>query len=134
MYEDIEKNPLPFIQNIFRFIGIDDAFVPQNLLEKHNVTGTNRLRIRSINNTIYRIRKNLLKNNWATLISFLKFIRADRLARVILNLNRRDAASTLTKPTKSLFNKETTLWIHNYYKEDRKNLEQFLQRELIEWR
>jgi hypothetical protein len=58
----------------------------------------------------------------------------EELLEVLLVFLRERADLNLTKPTKSLFNKETTLWIHNYYKEDRKNLEQFLQRELIEWR
>jgi hypothetical protein len=113
MYEDIEKDPLLFIQNIFRFIGIDSTFIPKNLLEKHNVTGTNRLRVPFINKTIYRLRKNLLKNT--LFVKILKFLRINKLARIILNLNRRDAASSLKKSTVPIFDPVIREWIRNYY-------------------
>jgi hypothetical protein len=36
-YEDIEKDPLIFIQSIYRFLGVDDTFVPTMLDRKVNI-------------------------------------------------------------------------------------------------
>ncbi len=38
IYEDIQKNPLKFIQKIYHFLGVDDTFVPPSLNRKVNPT------------------------------------------------------------------------------------------------
>lgn len=40
IYEDIAKNPQEFIQNLFRFLKVDDTFIPASLTKKINVSRT----------------------------------------------------------------------------------------------
>lgn len=38
LYEDLEANPVGVLQDIFRFLGVDDTFVPDTTL-RHNISG-----------------------------------------------------------------------------------------------
>ena len=40
VYEDIATNPQAFIQNLFRFLTVDDTFMPDSLTKKINVSRT----------------------------------------------------------------------------------------------
>lgn len=42
IYEDLDKNPLKFIQSIYRFIGVSDTFVPPSLEKQINIARTPR--------------------------------------------------------------------------------------------
>ncbi len=46
LYDDIERNPLEFMSSIYRFLGVDDAFVPPMLHERVNVARACRVRLR----------------------------------------------------------------------------------------
>jgi hypothetical protein len=37
LYDDLERDPLAFMSSIYRFLGVDDAFVPRMLHERVNV-------------------------------------------------------------------------------------------------
>lgn len=43
LYDDYQKNPIGLVQDIFRFLGVDDSFVPDMSL-RHNVAGIPRIR------------------------------------------------------------------------------------------
>ena len=42
VYEDSQKNPKKFIQNIYRFLEVDDSFLPPSLYQKINVSSKKR--------------------------------------------------------------------------------------------
>ncbi|RKY52088.1 MAG: sulfotransferase, partial [Candidatus Neomarinimicrobiota bacterium] len=39
LYDDLRKDPIKLVQDIFGFLGVDDNFVPANIGEKYNVSG-----------------------------------------------------------------------------------------------
>lgn len=65
LYDDLQQNPIQLIQDIFRFIGVDDSFVP-DMSVRHNPAGWPRLQsvpllMRKAENIILRIIKHLPK-------------------------------------------------------------------------
>jgi len=40
IYEDIERDPLAFVQEVYRFLGVDDSFVPSMLTTRINTART----------------------------------------------------------------------------------------------
>lgn len=122
IYEDINKNPLAFIQKIYKFIEVDPNFIPRQSLRKK----INESRIvKSV-----RVEKILYKT--ASLISRTGLhklwwkIKNSWVMDFILQQNK--------KSTNIKINEKTREFLKKYYKNDIKELEKIINRKLTEWR
>jgi hypothetical protein len=115
LYEDYLADNVVFIQDIFRFLNVDDTFVP-DMSVRHNVSKIPRSRALQVFLTEPRLTKNLLKP--------LVPVRWSR--RIGDQLRRRN----LTKPPLSPKIRRQLIEV---YREDIIKLQDMLQRDLSHW-
>ncbi|MEN8215313.1 MAG: sulfotransferase [Pseudomonadota bacterium] len=114
LYEDLHKNPLGLISDIYHFIGVDNTFVP-DISIRENVSGIPRNRmIHSLLHSKNPIR-NILGNSYRKLpLSFRNSIRRSNLSKPVLPIEIRNE-------------------LIDIYREDILKLQVLIQRELSVW-
>ena len=117
LYNDWKSNPISFIQDIFRFLGVDDTFTP-DMSRKHLVPD-----IVHKNNTLY----NFLTNENPIKAALRKIIPA-KLRQPMAAQVYRSNATQAPKLTPELRKQWAPL-----FREDIKQLEEFIQRDLSQW-
>jgi len=142
LFEDIKKNPINFIQNIYKFLGVKNkTYIPPIIYEKRNVTNTSmaKYKIPFINNLIYkyieltggRIRR-MDPYNW--LEGLADYFKLKEVLEKFLLYNRKrvfvkNESLSFTPPIKN----ETRKLLWKIYKKDIKNLESLLNLKLDLW-
>jgi hypothetical protein len=114
LFEDLKEEPHELMSNLFRFLDVDETFVP-DLSHRHNVTGI--------------IRNPLLRAAWARsskLRSVIRPILSDRLRHNVFEWVIRDQ-------DKPQFSPELRLELTDYYYEDINRLQDLLDRDLSHW-
>ena len=116
LYEDFRSDPLSVVQDVSRFLGVDETFVP-NMSEKHNVTWVYK------NEALHRILTN--PNPAKSLLGplFPIGLRA-RIRSKLMDLNLTERPR-LSPETRSHFIEE--------YREDILELQELIQRDLSKW-
>ncbi|MES1024048.1 sulfotransferase [Gloeocapsa sp. BRSZ] len=112
LYEDLKTNPINLIQDIFRFLGVDDTFLPDTSL-KYNVAGVPK------NDAI----KALIKN-FNSIKPAMNILLPDKLRHYL-------RSKVYEKPP--ALSQETRQKLIEVYREDILNLQDFLQRDLSKW-
>ena len=115
LYEDYVSDPAAFMRDLFRYLGVDDTFVP-DMSVRHNESKLPRSRALQVFLTEPRAAKNLLKT----------FV-PRALSRRIGDRLRRD---NLTRPTLA---PETRRRLTDLYRADIKELQGMLNRDLSHW-
>lgn len=117
LYEDFSTNPSSILQDIFRFLGVDDTFTP-NMSVRHNVSGIPRNKI---------LNEFLVKPHPIKSI-FKPFLPENLRKAIIVSLkNRRN----LDKPPR--LSPELRKQIIEVYREDILKLEVLIQQDLSRW-
>ena len=134
IYEDIKKDPLKFIQSIYRFLEVDDTFVPPSL--KKEISIRQRIKIIIL---LDRLAVNLYsffsKTPWGKiLIKLLKIIKITRLLRYL----EREFGWYYMPTPKTLKERitirpEIRRFLQRIYSEEIKNLEKLINRDLSFW-
>jgi hypothetical protein len=119
LYEDLKENPLALIQDIFRFLEVDDNFFP-DLNTIYNVSGIPK------NKWLHEF---LTKQNYIKLIlkPFVKFFISENKRRKIVEKIR---TKNLQKIPMKL---ETRDYLKNIYKKDILKLQDLIKRDLSCW-
>ncbi len=122
--DDMVKNPEKVIKNLYKFLGIDENFVPPSLHSKVNIDGMPKVPI---------INKIIAKTNYITRKYNLDFIAklalitgADRLMERIRMVNVKEQEFEKMKP-------ETRQFLKKFYEKDIKKLEKMTKRNLNHW-
>lgn len=116
LFEDLVSRPRETVQEVYGFLGVDAAYIPENIHEKFNVSGFPKSRF--LQEMIYgdSVAKRLLKSTVRRLVP------EDRLERFKqLNLKR-----VPMQP-------ETRTQLKAVYREDLLKLQELLQRDLSAW-
>lgn len=132
IYEDIQKDPREFIKNIYRFLNVDNSFVPSVVSDKLNAIEQVNIRFPVISRLINK-RKVLKKYKFGRiLIAFLKFIGVNKVIKLILELNFSKKPQPLKEDKKEL-EKLYKERLTQMYIEDIKKLEKLIKRDLNIW-
>lgn len=138
IYEDIQKNPLKFIQSIYRFLGVNSEFVPQYLNQKINPTSKSRQRIPLMNRCNVIKTSHFLKQSdlGKKILATSRSIKFPRLINFIIQKNVQGDLALEVKPVaqKPATLPETRACLQEFYKEDIAKLEKFIKRDLNFWR
>lgn len=118
LYEDFNSNPQHILQDIFRFLDVDDTFIPDTTL-RYNAAGIPRKKI---------LHETLLKLSVARplLEPLLPKKQRQRVLQIASNLKKRN----LDKPELS---PEVRERLTEVYREDTLKLQQLIQRDLSAW-
>ena len=125
IYEDIQRNPVKFIQKIYRFLGVDDSFIPPSATKRINATqlkwgpGIKFLRESYLILTKLPFGKKISK--------IAKIMRIKKLVKLVDLL-----AYRLSLTPK--INHSTRNYLIKIFKEDINNLEKLINRDLSFWK
>jgi len=112
LYEDLKTDPIKLVQDIFRFLGVDDKFMPDTSL-KYNVAGVPK------NDAI----KTLIKN-FNSIKPAMNLLLPDKLRHYV-------RSKIYEKPP--TLSKEIHQNLIEVYRKDILSLQDFLQRDLSKW-
>jgi hypothetical protein len=120
IYEDFRANPVSVLQDAFRFLGVDETFIP-DLSIRYNISGISRNRVWHA----FLIKLNLMK---LVLRPFIPATLRQHIAtRYVINLQRRG----LVKPPPLESDVRTELI--QIYREDILKLQDLIRRDLSKW-
>ena len=120
LYDDLKKDPLSLVQDIYRFLEVDDSFIPKSVGEKFNVSG---------------IPKNKFLHEFLTTPNIIK---STMKPLVKLILPKRTRQRFINKVLQRNFKKpqidpSTKQYLLNLYKEDIVELQNLIGRNLSSW-
>lgn len=115
LYEDFKTRPVSVLQDIFRFLGVDDTFIPDMSI-RPNVSGIPKSKVMHSFLTKPNLIKTILK----------PFFPARLRQRIVTSLKNRN----LVKPELS---PEIRRYLIQVYKEDIMKLQDLIQRDLSKW-
>lgn len=133
IYEDIAKNPLEFIQRIFRFLKIDPNFVPASFKEPVNWSAKNIVKVPFVSLFITKTKKTLYTHSkiFKPLVFMLKIFKIDKFVEEIRQANFRK--NGLKPYERTPMQEKTRQYLREFYKEEIKNLEKLINRNLSFW-
>ena len=120
LYDDLKKNPLKLVQDIYSFLEVDDSFVPKNINKKFNISG---------------IPKNKFLHEFLTQPNLIKSIIKPLVKGVLprgvrQRLRNKILQKNLYKPQ---INPQTKEYLKSLYKEDILRLQELIKRDLSHW-
>jgi len=120
LYDDLKKDPLNLVQDIYRFLEVDDSFIPKSIGEKFNVSGIPKNKFLHA----FLTKPNLVKSAIKPLVKlFLPEKRRRNFQNKLLQKN-------LKKPQ---IKPETREYLIELYKEDILKLQDLIKRDLSHW-
>jgi hypothetical protein len=129
IYEEIQKDSLKFIQEIYQFLGVKKDFIPLSADRRVNITGAKRLRFPVLNWIVFKTYRFLEKYSF-----FKKFIdRIDKkeMTAVLAQMSPKKISRAVERPPMNLKTRE---YLQEIYRQDIKNLEKLINRDLSLWR
>ena len=119
LYEDLNSNPSGVLQDAFRFLGVENTFIPE-ATARYNASGIPK------NKSLHLILQKLRRVRPAVrrMVSEAQY---QRLLRLGSNLHNRNLA------TSRLSSEVRRRVIEDYFREDVLNLQRLLQRDLSHW-
>ncbi len=134
IYEDIKKNPLKFIQKVYRFLEVDDKFIPKSLNFRVNPVSGKKFKFLWLNraiNKIFNFKNRLGKYRLGRRLMIL--CKKMGLNRLVLLIFRKNIVQKPEKIKKTPFPKSVQASLRKIYYPEVKNLEKVINRELSEW-
>ncbi len=120
-YDDIKKRPEAVIKDLYRFLEVDDSFIPLNIRDKANYAKASRIRVGVVMmNSIVKI---LVRVKMAFLVRFLRRLKINKLLLKIIS----------TKLEYPPMRPETRAYLGDIFYNDIKNLETELGIDLSHW-
>ncbi|OAB55122.1 sulfotransferase [Phormidium willei BDU 130791] len=122
LYDDLVQDPVAMMQGIYRFIGVDDSFVPDTSVRAQKAAVPQ-------NKTVHRVlqTRNPLRNFAGSILRlFLPETTRQGIRRYLLSLNYKDKSSL------PLSIEERQL-LRELYRDDILQLQEILQRDLSSW-
>ncbi len=117
LFDDLKKDSLKVVQDIYKFLGVDDSFVPPNIGIKFNVSVVPKSKF---------LHKFLTQHNFfkSAIKPFVKGLIPKSVRRqILINLNQKNLKM---KP-------ETREYLKALYKEDILKLQKLIKRDLSHW-
>lgn len=127
IYEEIKKNPEEFIKKIYNFLDVDKNFKPSGLNRKSNTSKEYRLPF--VKRWLGKLIKKVKKSYYGVSVS--NFFRKIGFKKIYYFIEKINTKKIRKKPT---IKKQTETYLRNYYREDIRNLEQLIQKDLNSWK
>lgn len=128
-YEDVVADPTGLIKDLYRFVGIDENFVPPSLLRGVNETGSKKIKYPRLMKLIYGMYWRLKRMSWWAWVR--KIIDTRRVAVALQKFGVGVGGEKIKKPD---MNPETVRYLKSVFAEDIVLLEQLTGRDLSAWK
>jgi len=132
LYSDIKAHPLKSIQNIYRFLKVDDDYIPKTLKSKQNpgVYSLTRLRLLNMRHRFISI----YNEDKTARYGKKQKTEFDRLIDRLILLIDRKLLSRICKNSRLKLSAKLSRSLFKIYEEDINGLEDFLGRKLTHWK
>lgn len=117
LYDDLEREPGTYLQQVYRFLGVDDSFVPPSLCKQINPTSFGFPRSNAVNRIVSKMRT-------------LPYI--GLFSNTIEKINTRHFEES-EMPERHRLDSEMRVRIEELYRDHNKKLGDFLYRDLSHW-
>lgn len=136
---DSYKDPQEFIRGVYRFLGVNEDFVPPSLHAYTNRMGLSKAKLPILNRFMFKVESLSAKHrSIRVLLMPLKLLGIKRLRKQVQRWNQTKAHDTVSltadKRNKTVLPKEYREKLFSLFKEDISRLEQFLKRDLTPWK
>ena len=128
-YEDVVADPALLIKNLYKFLGIDDTFVPPTLHRGVNETGAKKIKYPRLMKLIYGIYWKVKRMPWWNMVR--KLIDTRRVAVSLQKFGVGKGGEKIKKPD---MNPETVAYLKSVFAPDVTLLEQLTGRDLSGWK
>lgn len=137
IYEDISKNPLQFIQGIYKFLEVNSNFNPPSLNQRVNPTSKDRLFVSWFSSVNFQKTLTFLKKHfWGR--QLIKLLKLTKISTLLLFLKVKNVKDVLDKSNKIFLKPpmkpETRSYLQKIYKDEINNLEKLIDRDLSFWK
>jgi len=130
IYEDIYNDPVKFIQSIYKFLKVDENFIPKNVYKKINAEGE--YKIFFISKILYKMMNILKKSKWGeSCINRIFRSRIKSILDVVLELHKQDIEN-FQLPSSNI-KPSTRKYLKDFYKPEIEKLEKLIARDLSFW-
>lgn len=132
IYNDIERDSLGVIQKVYKFLNIDDNFIPKSCQKKVNTRTKSAFKIPFLTLTLAEKITLFLKRFWVgkKIIDFLKIFRINKFVNFIIKKNKTPSKINSQIDSMKPFTKS---YLKSLYIEDIKRLEKLIKRDLSSW-
>lgn len=129
IYEDIEKDPVNFMRNIYLFLGVDPRFVSKNAVLRINAGG---------DYSVFRLSRALSAaarglGRFALGKKLVKVVSQSRIKSGVDRLFELNKEKTTQKTTRPEMKRTTREFLKEFYEKDIGELERLLNRDLALW-
>lgn len=133
IHDDIAKDPLKFIQGIYRFLGVDYNFIPPSAKQEINWPAKNSVKIPFLNLAITNTKRFFFQHpkSLKPAVVILRLLKINKLLESVRQANYRK--KNLKRYEKPPLPEETRKYLQEIYREEIKNLEKLLNRDLSFW-
>lgn len=132
--DDIKADPVKFIQRIYKFLGVDDSFVPPSVSIRVDFAAKNPLKIPYLNFTIVKTKRFLFHHPtiFKPFVFSARLLKINRLIELIRQANcRKKGRKPLIMPPMP---ESTRRYLQEIYREEIKSLEGLINRDLSFWK
>lgn len=130
--EDIVRDPTKFIQNVYRFLGVEESFVPSMANEKVRWMAQNPVKSVLLNRAIINILSLFQKKSLRPIGLFLGKVGLAKLTNFLTSVNyRKKGLKPYVKPPIPL---DVRARLQEIYQPDIQNLEKLINRDLSFWK
>jgi len=123
IYEEMILDPLKTVKDVYSFLGVNDSFVPEGVLNK-KINESKKIRFRFIMKIMHQIRLIMIRLGVEKLVNFLM---KKGINEYMINVNSE-------KLEYEKVSEETKNKIKNLYLEDISQLEKLLNKDLSSWK
>jgi len=120
LYDDLKKDPLSLVQDIYKFLEVDDSFIPKSIGEKFNVSGVPKIKF--LNE--FLIKPNPIKSAIKPLVKLI--LPKETRQRLRNKLLQKNLEKPQMKP-------ETREYLKKLYREDILKLQELIKKDLSHW-
>ena len=134
IHDDIKKDPLKFIQGLYRFLGADASFVPPSVYTEVDWAAKNAVKIPFLNLTIVKIKRFLFQRpkTFKSLVVLARLLKLNRLVERIRTANyRKEGRERSERPP---IPENTRRYLQEIYREEISNLSALINRDLSFWK
>ena len=120
LYDDLKKDPLSLVQDIYRFLEVDDSFIPKSIGERFNVSGVPK------NKFLHEFltKPNPVKSAIKPLVKLI--LPKETRQRLLNKLLQKNLKKPEMKP-------ETREYLKGLYREDILKLQDLIKKDLSHW-
>jgi len=129
IYEDIKKDPLVYIQNVYRFLGADSNYAPRIISRVHNSPETRGFFRKNLTYILSKFRRSFLMKNkrGREIVHFIEKTGFYGSLESFL-------ATGTKKKNRLAMKKETRKYLQNLFNDDIKEFEKLINRNLSFWK